>query len=227
MKVSIFLLVAVGLAAVLSAVAATTYGPSNALDFFLPSEKPVISEASAKVLPVEINELYRAKRIAGDGAIDSYQLQVFENYIDDTKHCEFCTRVVYTPGGQGVSAFSFRDDAGYDLTGAKRAKFFIMGEQGGESISFKVAGKATKGSGLADKLFKNVQFASETENVILNKEWKVVEIDLRGKDLKNITDPIGFEVKKGKDPQPVIFYLKQMVFDTESPENPVSLKTRS
>jgi len=226
-KVSLFLLVAVGSAAVLSALAAAAYSPSYVLDFLLQGDKPVISEASAKILPVEINELYRAKRIAGDGATGSYQLQIYENYIDDTKHCEFCTRVMYIPGGQGVSAFSFRDDTGYDLTGAKRAKFFIMGEQGGESISFKVAGKVMKGNGVADKLFKNMRFESETENIVLDKEWKVVEIDLRGKDLRNITDPLGFEVKKGKDLQPVIFYLKQIVFDTEPPKNPVSLKTRS
>jgi hypothetical protein len=59
----------------------------------------------------------------------------------------------------------------------------------------------------------------------LDNNWKVVEVDLRGKDLKNIADPIGFEVKEGKDLRPVIFYMKQVVFDVEPPENPVVLET--
>lgn len=188
----------------------------------------LIPEANAKRLPLQIDELYKnIKEVSRDNRTALYSLDYLEidqNYIDDTKHCEFCTRVVYTPGTMETAGFAFEDKDGFDLTDAKRVKFLILGENGGESVSFRAAGKTLpEGKALKD-IFRKEKFAVYTENVMLDKKWKTVEIDLQGKDLTRITHPLAFELAKGNNRESIVFYIKDIVYDLKTAENPVSVR---
>jgi hypothetical protein len=223
--------------AVLTAVASSLFllvSPSADITEYLMSwqwqnnNADLLPEANAKSLPLQIDELYKnIREVAVDNTTALYSfgyLKIDQNYIDDTRHCEFCTRVEYVSSTIGTSGFAYEDKNGFDLTGAKRVKFLILGESGGESVSFRAAGKTLpEGKALKD-IFRKEKFAVYTENITLDKKWETVEIDLQGKDLTNITHPLAFELTKTGDQEGVVFYIKDIVYDLKAAENPVSAR---
>src|SRR5690348_1618095 len=54
---------------------------------------PLVQEAYAKHLPVQVDELYRNVSKVYDNKIEPSYLKIQQNFIDDTMSCEFCTRV--------------------------------------------------------------------------------------------------------------------------------------
>src|SRR5215210_861316 len=97
-----------------------------------------VQEAGAQALPFEVRDRFSEKKLAGD----ANSIKINEDFVDPEKHCEFCTLVEYTPGPRGVAGFAYENDAGLDLTGAKKVLFWVMGEEGNEKIKFKIAGKS-------------------------------------------------------------------------------------
>src|SRR5687768_5450061 len=93
---------------------------------------------------------------------------------------------------------------GLDLTGAKRLTFWARGEEGGESVTFKL------GVIGADKPFPDSGSAS-LDDVKLTKEWKRYEIDLSGKDLTCIKT--GFVWVVGAKGKPLTFYLDDVRYE--------------
>lgn len=189
----------------------------------------LLPEASAGRLPLQLEQMYGGiKKTAIDNDLTSFgYLEIDQNYIDDTKHCEFCTRVEYVSTTKSASGFSFEDQRGFDLTGAKRVKFMILGENGGESVSFRAAGKTLPDGDTMNDIFGREKFAVYTRNIELEAKWKTIEIDLQGKNLKQITHPLAFVLNEGGDNNHnkasqgrVIFYIKNLVFDQEIPTNP-------
>jgi PKD repeat protein len=183
-------------------------------------------EAEAAILPLNVDEKFKQKDLAGDSS--SKNLKVNDNFIDPEHHCEFCTRVEYVPGSQGLAGFAYKDDKGLDFTGAKKVRFWVMGEEGDEKVKFKIAGKelgATQ-NGLVNKLvngiFKDAKFALSTQEIKLGKDWKKYEVDLSGADLRSITHPFGFELSKGSTAKKQVMFIKGIVYDNEPPENPVA-----
>src|SRR5688572_29387422 len=79
---------------------------------------------------------------AGDAEAGSRFSKVDEDFVDPENHCEFCTRVEYTPGPRGQAGFSYEDMSGLDLSNARSVKLWAMGEEGNEEVKFKVAGKS-------------------------------------------------------------------------------------
>jgi len=65
---------------------------------------------------------------------------------------------------------------GWNLTGAKKLKFWARGEKGGETVTFKF------GLLMADQKYPD-SASGEVNEVKLNKEWTEYTIDLAGKDL--------------------------------------------
>lgn len=93
---------------------------------------------------------------------------------------------------------------GWNLTGAKKLKFWARGEKGGETVTFKfgVLGADKKHSDSA---------TGETDALKLTKEWTEYTIDLAGKDLKQIKT--GFVWTLAGQGSPVVFFLDDIRFE--------------
>ncbi len=94
-------------------------------------------------------------------------------------------------------------DGGYDLSNAKRLRFWARGAEGGENISFGFGGIGR------DKPF------FDTADVImpftLTKQWKQYEIDLAGQDMSRIKS--GFRWTGAADGKPFAFYLDEVRYE--------------
>lgn len=169
-------------------------------------------EAEAQALPLIVRDKFKEKQLAGDAVAGSKFLKVNEEFVDPENHCEFCTRVEYVPGPEGVAGFSYEDMTGLDLSGAKKVRFWVMGEEGNEKVKFKLAGKSLDKiqSKLTKGIFKTERFALTTNEVTLDDDWKKYEVDLSGVDLKRITHPFAFELSGG---QKQILYIKGVIYD--------------
>lgn len=93
---------------------------------------------------------------------------------------------------------------GWNLTGAKKLKFWARGEKGGESVSFKFGVLG------ADKKYSDSATGAINE-VKLTKEWKEYTIDLEGKDLTRIKT--GFVWAVAGQGSPVVFFLDDIRFE--------------
>jgi hypothetical protein len=93
---------------------------------------------------------------------------------------------------------------GWNLTGAKKLKFWARGEKGGESVSFKFGVLG------ADKKFSDTSTGALNE-VKLTKDWKEYTIELDGKDLARIKT--GFVWTVAGQGAPVVFYLDDIRFE--------------
>src|SRR5688572_16054906 len=91
--------------------------PSKALDYH-------IQEAGAQALPLEVRDRFSEKKLAGE----ANNIRVHEDFVDPERRCEFCTLIEYRPGPRGMAGFAYENDAGLDLTGANKVRFWIMGE---------------------------------------------------------------------------------------------------
>jgi hypothetical protein len=186
-----------------------------------------VQEAGAQAFPFEVRDRFNEKKIAGD----ANNIKVNEDFVDPENHCEFCTFVEYRPGPQGVAGFAYENDAGLDLTGAKKVRFWMMGEEGNEKIKFKIAGKSPDNiqdrppNRPTNSIFESESFALTTEEVTLANDWRRYEVDLSGVSLDDITHPFGFELSKGNGAQEQVIYIKGLVYDDEPVEETYALAT--
>jgi hypothetical protein len=120
-------------------------------------------------------------------------------------------RIVYGPkeGWAGVVWQSPANDwgaraGGWDVSGAKRLRFWARGENGGEVVNFffGVIGR--------DKRYFDTA-NGKMDGAALTKEWKEYTIDLRDKDLTRIKSGFGFSI--GGRGGPVTFYLDDIRFE--------------
>jgi hypothetical protein len=96
---------------------------------------------------------------------------------------------------------------GYNLTGARRLVFWARGEAGGERIAEFRLGGVGNGREYPD---------SDTASigpVILSKEWKEYEIDLRGKDLTYISGGFAWIANTDDNPSSCVFYLDHIRYE--------------
>src|SRR5918997_399675 len=183
-----------------------------------------VQEAGAQSLPFDVRDRFNEKKIAGD----ANNIKVNEDFVDPENHCEFCTFVEYTPGPRGVAGFAYENDAGVDLTGAEKLRFWMMGEEGNEKIKFKIAGKRSPDNTQdrppnsspnsspnrpTNSIFESERFALTTEEVTLASDWRRYEVDLSGVSLDDITHPFGFELSKGNGAQKQVIKTNGLFFE--------------
>ena len=194
---------------------------------FSKEHKYQVQEAGAQALPFEVRDHFSEKKLAGD----ANNIRVNEDFVDPENHCEFCTVVEYRPGPQGVAGFAYENDTGLDLVGAKKVRFWVMGEEGNEKIKFKIAGRSLdniqdrRPNRPTNSIFESENFALTTEEVTLANNWKRYEVDLAGVSLDDITHPFGFELSKGNGAQKQVIYIKGLVFDNEPVKEEYALAT--
>ncbi len=171
----------------------------------------------------EVSQLFKSKDMDGDASSNAGSFKVYEDYIDTYNHCEFCTRVEYTPGPQGVAGVAYMDTKGHDLLGAKRVTFYIIGVEGDAKVKFMIAGKksntANGVSSSNQKIFSNEKFGVVTKDILLEKDWKKLEVDVSKTDLTNITYPFALEVTKATGSGEIVFYLKYVIYDSQNAKN--------
>jgi hypothetical protein len=181
----------------------------------------VIPDASAQSVPYRVDHHLKIKEKVGD------PVRIEENINDGEQHCEMsCKYIEYRPGAQGRAALAFIADTPADLSGAKRVHFFLMGENGGETVKVKIAGKnpqsdrgnsanTTRGPAQnGDNLLKE-NFGVSSNVITLPNDWQRFEVPLDGVDLKNIVAPFGLELLKGRGSAPQVVYLKYIVYDNQ------------
>jgi hypothetical protein len=191
-------------------------------------------EAQAAAFPLTVRDRFIEIETAGDAASNPKSLIVDENFVDPEHHCEFCTRLEYHPGSQGEAGYAYKDKVGLDLSGAKKASFWIMGEAGGEKVKFELAGKkidTVQNNGPSDRLrgttkniFNSDRFTLTTQEVTLDKDWKKYEVNFMGLDLKAITSPFAIDIL-GKGTQKQVVYLKGLIYDDEPAKNALGATT--
>lgn len=185
-------------------------------------DHPIVPEVDAALGPLEIDQHYSLDERAGDAQLPFGYLKVHDGFIDTERHCEFCIRVEYVPGPGGVAGMSFKNDVGFDLSTVKKVTFYAMGQDGGEVIKFKAAGKKVDQEALSNnEIFKNVKFDKTTKEVTLTTDWKRFEIDLSNSDLNGITHPFGFEISKDYNQAGAVVFIKGVKYDFEPVTNPL------
>jgi hypothetical protein len=96
---------------------------------------------------------------------------------------------------------------GYNLTGAKKLVFWARGEKGGEKIAEFRIGGVGQGREYPD---------SDTASigpVILPKQWKEYEIDLRDKDLTYISGGFAWIANVDDNPSSCTFYIDNIRYE--------------
>ena len=99
------------------------------------------------------------------------------------------------------------EKGGYNLTGAKKLVFWARGENGGERIAeFRVGGVGQS------REYPDTDTAT-IGPVILSKQWKEYEIDLRGKDLTTISGGFAWVANTDDNPASCTFYLDNIRYE--------------
>src|ERR671922_1323596 len=172
-----------------------------------PSSSSLIQAASAQKPPFEVDHHLKIKEKVGD------PVRIEENINDAEQHCEMeCKYIEYKPGPRGKAGLAFTSDTPLDLSGAKKVYFFLMGEDGGETVKVKVAGKNPGKGQKGDDPFKE-KFALSTGVITLPNDWQRYEVPLDGVDLKNVVAPFAMELLKGKGTATQVVYLKYIVYE--------------
>ena len=175
----------------------------------------LLGQSHAETSELEVKYAYNERILDGDAEIISGYVQILEDVIDSERSCEFCTYIAYTPGPIGNSTVTYADSKPHNLVGAKKMTFFIMGANGGEKVSFDVAGSASSNNAT------DVSYAAETNVITLTKKWQKIEIDLRPSDLSEITHPLSIHILESTPGVKVAFYIKFISFDTDNPIRPI------
>jgi hypothetical protein len=95
-------------------------------------------------------------------------------------------------------------NGGYDLTGARKLKFFARGDKGGEAVEFKLGG--------VNGAFTDSDSAS-TGPLTLTREWKQYEIPLDRLDLTFIFSGFAWIAEAEKNPEGFVIYLDEIVYE--------------
>ena len=96
-------------------------------------------------------------------------------------------------------------DAGFDLSAAKKLTFWARGDKGAERIEeFKVGGIMGESSD---------SDSTSIGPVMLNKEWTQYTIDLAGKDMSYIIGGFAWATNVDVNPEGVTFYLDEIKYE--------------
>jgi hypothetical protein len=97
------------------------------------------------------------------------------------------------------------ENAGFNLTGAKKLTFWARGKNGGERIEeFKIGG-ITGAFGDSD--------TAGIGPIVLTQEWKQYTIGLSGKNLKKIIGGFAWSANLDNNPQGCTFYLDEIKYE--------------
>ncbi len=214
-KTRVMLLAALSGALLVTTLSAFTYLGNNAKSKLEPAQ-----ESEAVHFPAHIIDIYTKSEKYYDN-LDGGYLYVHDNIVDSRRHCEFCTSIDYQQGfSTGTLDLSWAADKQFDLKGAKKVTFYVMGDDGGEKVKFKAAGKKI------DKLINgnkamDVEFGIESKPVVLTDEWKKFEIDLSKEDLTGVSNPFAVGIDRDFNDGPVRIFIKAILLEDDPVQDPL------
>jgi hypothetical protein len=197
-----------------------------------------IANALKKDLMLDISPRLHSSTLVGESA---NQIN-FQHWIDNEKNCEDCLRLeIPNNRKKAGAAFSSAGEV-YNFEGAKKIRFYAMSEQAGAEVNFKAVGndkvKTTTGVGNAvndssnnknalanNDLFKDQEFALNSQNVALNQTWSYFEMGLEGaqEKLSEVKYPFALEVVQGKGKTTTIIYVKGIEYSDEPVQDQYAL----
>jgi hypothetical protein len=179
-----------------------------------------VQEIEAVHFPAHMIDIYTNSEKYYD-TLDGGYLYVHDNIIDSRRHCEFCTSVDYQPGlSTGTLDLSWAADKQFNINGAKKITFYVMGDEGGEKVKFKAAGKKIDKI-INGKTAKDVAFGIESQPVTLTDEWKKFEIDLSKENLNGVSNPFAIGIDKDYNDRPVRIFVKAILLEDDPAEEPL------
>ncbi len=147
---------------------------------------------------------------------DYSDVSIDTSYFDNPHSGTTCVRIAYSnvvsQGARWAGVYwqnpanNWGDrQGGFDLTGATKLTFWARGEKGSERIEeFKIGG--------ITGLYSDSDIAG-IGPVLLTEEWKMYEIDLRGKDLTYISGGFCWSTNLDVNPTGATFYLDDIKYE--------------
>src|SRR5215213_828985 len=199
-----------------------------------------IANALKKDLMLDVSPQLHPSTVVGESAKEIK----FQHWIDNDIHCEDCLRLEIPNNGKKAGAAFSSDGAVYNFEGAKKMRFYAMGEEAGAKVNFKAVGndkaKTTGGNAVNNSsnnkngaanndLFKDQEFALTSQNVTLNQTWGYHEMSLEGaqQKLSKVKYPFALEVEQGKGKTTTIIYVKGIEYSDEPVQDQYSLEPSS
>jgi hypothetical protein len=197
-----------------------------------------IANAIGKDLMLDVSPQLHPSTVVGESAKGTK----FQHWIDNEIHCEDCLRLEIPNNGKKAGAAFSSDGAVYNFEGAKKIRFYVMGEEAGAKVNFKAVGNdkaktagsainnSSKNNDVSSKdLFTNQEFALASQNVTLNQTWGYFEMGLEGEQQKlgKVKYPFGLEVAQGKGKATTIIYVKGIEYSSEPVQDQYLLEPSS
>ena len=143
-------------------------------------------------------------------------IKMADKCADNPKSGGSCIKFTYTgqtPQKMKWAGVFFQNPAnnwgtsvgGYDITGAKRLKFFARGDKGGEAVEFKLGG--VNGTTIADS------DSATTGPITLTRDWKQYEIPVDRLNLSCIFSGFAWIAESEKNPDGFVIYLDEIVYE--------------
>ena len=216
MKIRILLLAALSGALLVTTLSVFTFLGNTAEKKLEPAQ-----EIEAVHFPAHMIDIYTKSEKYYDN-LDGGYLYVHDNIIDSRRHCEFCTSVDYQQGfSTGTLDLSWAaENKQFSINGAKKVTFYVMGEEGGEKVKFKAAGKKIDKI-INGKVAKDVVFGIESQPVVLTDEWKKFEIDLSRENLNGVSNPFAIGIDKDYNDKPIRIFVKAILLEDEQAQDPL------
>lgn len=161
--------------------------------------------AATATVPVAMVELNPLEITTISAIARSPGFAVDEAFSDPEAHCELCAKIVYNPEWQGTGEAAYVTEEMH-LQGVSEVQFWARGEQGGETWTFKAAGKRGPDGAVA--------YANTTQ-ATLGQEWEMYEIAIpspsppNAADLTSVTHLFAFEPSAGGNQT---IYLKGIAY---------------
>jgi hypothetical protein len=214
-KTRLMLLAALSGALLVTTLSAFTYFGNNTKSKLEP-----VQESEAVHFPAHMIDIYTKSEKYYDN-LDGGYLYVHDNIVDSRLNCEFCTSIDYQQGfSTGTLDLSWAADKQFNLKGATKVTFYVMGDDGGEKVNFKAAGKKLDKL-INGKQVKDVDFGIESKPVVLKDKWEKYEIDLSKENLTGVTNPFAVGIDRDFNDGPVRIFIKAITLEDDPVQDPL------
>lgn len=155
--------------------------------------------------PVIVTQTFIPSGYMGDGGTMSTR------FADVARPDSLCIRVIYTPKKDGWGGVYWQFPAnnwcqkdGLNLSVCSKLTFYVKGETGMENVKFKIGHDCG-----SDTYAQNPPL-----NQTLTTSWQKITLDLKGKDLSNITGAFAWIVdSQANQGKTITFYLDDIQFE--------------
>lgn len=152
----------------------------------------------------------------GDGEYGTKYITFIEAWDKNPRSDPTCIKIVYTPGPRrwaGIYWQNKPDNWGdatgenFEAIGYRKLTFWARGEVGGEIVEFKAGGIRAPSKEYIDS------FEVSTGKVVLEKNWKQFEINLKEKNLSSVIGGFCWVASRSANPNGLTFYIDDVRYE--------------